>query len=675
MCRLPDAWRAWGAGRERGMVACAPSVPRPSAAPTRPLYGDIVGGVTTFFTMAYIVVVNPAILATAGTGMPFSGALTATVLVASTMTLLMGLYAGLPFAVAPGMGLNAFFAFTIVLQNKVPWQTALGMVFWAGVLFLVVSTTPLRERIAMAIPAALRSAAAAGIGLLLTFIGLRNAGLVVGDPATLVRMGVIDHRAAFLLLGILVAAALMRRQNPLAFLAAIASVTALAWGLGFATRPAQLVSAPDFSSTFLALDIRGALNLALLPSILAILFTDLFDSLSTFIGVATAAGLTGPDGSPINLRRGLIVDALATLTSGIAGTSPGTAYVESIAGIRMGARTGRDRAVLRAVFLPRAAGRRGAHLRDGGCACAGRRVDVPIDLDDRFREDRGRAAGIRDGRPDPAHRVDHTGSGVGVRAARAAVCRRRPLARADGDAMAAVGAGGGAAAHRPLNARDAARFTIRDGVLVLLTVALSTACDAPVKPSNVSLSTPRQDLAAVRMSGRALDYGTDAGVAGATVAVGELGFAGQFVAETQAVTDAAGSYTLTVRPGSYFAAVGGEFAGSINVTGVGTRSDFFVRAGTCVSRYGVIADTQTHRPIAGAIVTFAGPGIGQAAISDADGAYRIDLGCPANGMVGSNTTDLRVVGSGYVTASKPVGRGVSGVRRLDVFLGRRDAGS
>src|SRR6266481_2688541 len=188
----------------------------------RALYADIVGGMTTFFTMAYIVVVNPGILATAGTGMPFTGALTATVLIASSMTLLMGLYARLPFAVAPGMGLNAFFAFTI--------------------------------------PPSLRKAAAAGIGLLLTFIGLRNAGLIVGDPATLVRMGTLDHRAAFLLLGILIAVALMRRNNPLAFLAAIFSVTALAWTLGYATRPGRLMSAPDFSSAFLALDAKGALK-------------------------------------------------------------------------------------------------------------------------------------------------------------------------------------------------------------------------------------------------------------------------------------------------------------------------------------------------------------------------------------------------------------------------------
>jgi AGZA family xanthine/uracil permease-like MFS transporter len=318
----------------------------------RALYADVVGGVTTFFTMAYIVVVNPGILATPGTGMPFSGAMTATVLIASSMTLLMGLYARLPFAVAPGMGLNAFFTFTIVLQGKVPWQTALGMVFWSGVLFLLVSATPVREHIALAIPAPLRSAASAGIGLLLTFIGLRNAGIIVGDPATLVRMGTLDHRAAFLLLGILVAVALMRRNNPLAFLAAIFSVTALVWTLGYAKPPETLASAPDFSSAFLALDIRGALKLALLPAIVAILFTDLFDSLSTFIGVANAAGLTDPEGRPINLRRGLIVDALATLGSGLAGTSPGTAYVESIAGIRMGARTGRASVVTAICFVP-----------------------------------------------------------------------------------------------------------------------------------------------------------------------------------------------------------------------------------------------------------------------------------------------------------------------------------
>lgn len=315
-------------------------------------YGDLAGGVTTFFTMAYIVVVNPGILSTPGTGMSFAGAMTATVVIACSMTLLMGLYAKLPFAVAPGMGLNAFFAYSIVLQQHVPWQTALGMVFWAGVLFLLVSATPLREHVAMAIPPGLRLAAAGGIGLLLTFIGFRNAGLIAADPSTIVRLGSLDHRAAFLLMGIVIAVVLLRRRSPFAFLAAIFATTGLAWMLGLATPPERLTSQPDFSSVFLKLDVIDALRWSLLPAIAAILFTDLFDSLSTFIGVASAAGLTEPDGRPLNLKRGLIVDACATFGAGLAGTSSGTAFVESIAGIRVGARTGRASVVTALCFLP-----------------------------------------------------------------------------------------------------------------------------------------------------------------------------------------------------------------------------------------------------------------------------------------------------------------------------------
>jgi AGZA family xanthine/uracil permease-like MFS transporter len=321
-------------------------------APTASKFGDFAGGITTFFTMAYIVVVNPAILASPGTGMPFTGALTATVLISFLMTLAMGLYAKLPFAIAPGMGLNAFFAYTIVIQDGVPWQTALGMVFWAGVLFVVLSVTPLRERVATAIPTGLRVAAAAGIGLLLTFIGFRNAGVIEADPATIVRLGNLDHRVIFLVLGLALAAVLLRRNNPFAFLASMFAVTGVAWLLGLAEPPPQMTSAPDFTSTFLQLDIVGALSPALFPAIIAILFTDLFDSLSTFMGVAGAAGLTEPDGRPLNLRRALIVDAFATMGSGVAGTSSATAFVESISGIRVGASTGRAAVVTALCFLP-----------------------------------------------------------------------------------------------------------------------------------------------------------------------------------------------------------------------------------------------------------------------------------------------------------------------------------
>jgi adenine/guanine/hypoxanthine permease len=326
------------------------TMPAPAESPT--LRTEIIAGVTTFFTMAYIVFVNPTILSTSGTGMPFSGVLTATVLVCSIMTLAMGLYANLPFGVAPGMGLNAFFTFTIVLQSGVPWPIALGIVFWAGVLFLLVSVTRLREAIALAIPSSLRLATSAGIGLLLTFIGLQNAGLVADNPATLVGVGVLDHRALLTLVALLIIVWLTRRGNPLAYLAGIFVVTAVAWVGGWVTPPASWLSAPDFASVFLELDVVGALQLALAPAIVTVMLTDLFDSLSTFIGVAQASNLLDADGRPKNLRRGLIVDSFATLGAGLVGSSPGTAYVESIAGIRVGGRTGRTAIVTALCFLP-----------------------------------------------------------------------------------------------------------------------------------------------------------------------------------------------------------------------------------------------------------------------------------------------------------------------------------
>ncbi len=312
---------------------------------------EILAGVTTFFTMSYIVVVNPAILSTPGTGMTFSAVLTATVLVALVSTLLMGAYARLPFAVAPGMGLNAFFTFTIVLKQGVPWPVALGIVFWSGVLFLLVSATRLREAIALAIPPSLRAATAAGIGLLLTFLGLRNAGLVVGDPVTLVAAGHLDYRAVLAVAGLAVTTWLMRRDHPAAFLAGIFAVSVAGWTLGHLSTPANAVAWPDFSS-LLRLDIGGALRPALVPAMIAILFTDLFDSLSTFMGVSQAAGLLDETGQPRRLRQGLVVDALATLGAGLAGSSPGTAYVESIAGIRMGGRTGLTAIVTALCFIP-----------------------------------------------------------------------------------------------------------------------------------------------------------------------------------------------------------------------------------------------------------------------------------------------------------------------------------
>ena len=313
---------------------------------------EAIAGITTFFTMSYIVVVNPTILSTPGTGMAFSGVLTATVLVCFTMTLLMGLYAKLPFAVAPGMGINAFFTFTIILTQRVWWQTALGIIFWAGVLFLLISVTPVRETIAKAIPPELRIGTAAGIGIFLTFIGLKNAGLIASDPVTFVKLGTLGGEALLAIAGLAVTVVLMIRRSALAFLAGIFVVTIVAWAAGQVKAPDRLFSAPDFHTVFLKLDILGALKLSLLPAIISILFTDLFDSISTFIGVAHAADLLDEEGHPRNLREGLIVDSIATLGAGLAGTSSGTAYIESVAGINSGGRTGMTSVFTALCFLP-----------------------------------------------------------------------------------------------------------------------------------------------------------------------------------------------------------------------------------------------------------------------------------------------------------------------------------
>ena len=325
-----------------------------SAATQKPnLKTEAIAGITTFFTMAYIVIVNPQVLSADGkTGMAFTGVLTATVIICFVMTMLMGLYAKLPFAVAPGMGINAFFTYTIILGKGVPWPTALGIIFWAGVIFLLISITPIRESIAKAIPAELRIAAAAGIGIFLTFIGLKNAGFIVADPVTFVKLGVLGKPALLTILGLGISVFLMAKKNAFAFLAAIVVVTLLAWAQGLVSAPPRALSLPDFKSVFLKLDIFGALKLALLPSIIAVLFTDLFDSISTFIGVAHAADLLDEHGHPRNLRQGLIVDSLATMGAGVAGTSSGTAYIESIAGISMGGRTGMTSVFTALCFLP-----------------------------------------------------------------------------------------------------------------------------------------------------------------------------------------------------------------------------------------------------------------------------------------------------------------------------------
>lgn len=319
---------------------------------------ELLGGVTTFLAMAYIVFVNPSILST-GTGMAFSGVLAATVLTAALNSILMGLWANLPYAVAPGMGLNAFVAFTVIGAMGVPWQTALGMVVLSGVLFIAVSATPLRETIARAIPPGIRQGAAGGIGLFLTLIGLKNAGIVIPDSATLVRMGHPSASMLYFALGLLITGLLLYRRWASALLVGIFLTTLVALPAGrlwpgqlLVQWPKDLIALPDLGSVMLKADVANAFKLALLPSVFALMLTDLFDSLSTFMGLATAAGLVDKDGEPRNVARALTVDAVATFSAGVFGSSPGTAYVESAAGIESGARTGLASVITGLLFLP-----------------------------------------------------------------------------------------------------------------------------------------------------------------------------------------------------------------------------------------------------------------------------------------------------------------------------------
>jgi AGZA family xanthine/uracil permease-like MFS transporter len=313
---------------------------------------EFIAGLTTFLTMSYIIFVNPAILAAPGTGMSFTGVMTATVLLSALMTIAMGLIARLPFAIAPGMGLNAFFTYTLVLGEQIPWPVALGMVFWSGVFFMIISLTPLREKFAESLPHNIKIAAAVGIGLFLMFIGLKNCGLITADPATFVRMGAIRGNALVAVLGLIVILALMRRKHPLAFLAGIFIVCLVTFFQGGIQLPERLLSAPDFSSVFFKMDLWGALKLALLPAILSMVFTDMFDSVSTFVGVSRAAGLVDEKGNPLRMKQALAVDAAATMLAGPFGSSAGTAYIESAAGVEAGGRTGLTAIFTGLLFLP-----------------------------------------------------------------------------------------------------------------------------------------------------------------------------------------------------------------------------------------------------------------------------------------------------------------------------------
>ena len=317
---------------------------------------EALAGFTTFLTMAYIVIVNPAILGQAG--MPVAAVAAATCISAGIGCILMGLIANYPIALAPGMGLNAYFTYTVVIGMGVPWQTALGCVFLSGVAFLILTVAGIRQLIVGAIPRPLFSAIAAGIGLFIAFIGLKEAGIIVANPATTVALGDLTKPTAILALtGLLIIGALMAWRVKGAILIGILLVAGLGWFMGLSKVAPGGYSFAELSATAFQLDIPGALHLngamgmALAEIIFVFLFVDLFDNVGTLVAVTKKAGLVEPDGTIPRLNRILTADSVATIAGSVAGTSTVVSYIESASGVQAGGRTGLTAVIVGLLFL------------------------------------------------------------------------------------------------------------------------------------------------------------------------------------------------------------------------------------------------------------------------------------------------------------------------------------
>jgi AGZA family xanthine/uracil permease-like MFS transporter len=304
-------------------------------------YGqEAVAGLTTFMTMSYIIVVNPAIMAAAG--LPREASMVATIATAIFGTVLMGLYANRPFAVAPYMGENAFLAFTVVVQLHFPWQQALGAVFIAGVLFILLTLTKVRQWLLDAVPLNLRYSFAVGIGLFMAFIGLNESGIVtLGVAGAPVHAGNLISRGVLVaVFGFLLIAVLMIRKFPGAILVGIAATTVLAYVAGVAQAPSAVVSmTPSLAPIFMKMDIRGALSMGFFGVVLTIFVMAFVDTMGTLIGLSARANLL-VEGTLPQIERPMLVDALATTFAAVTGTSTAGAYIESATGIESGGRTG-----------------------------------------------------------------------------------------------------------------------------------------------------------------------------------------------------------------------------------------------------------------------------------------------------------------------------------------------
>ncbi|HTZ32748.1 MAG TPA: NCS2 family permease [Methylomirabilota bacterium] len=310
---------------------------------------ELLGGFTTFLTMAYIIVVNAQVLSQAG--IPADGVVFATCVASAAATLVMGLYANYPIALAPGMSLNAYFTYTVCLGMHVPWRTALGAVFFSGVLFVLLTVTRVREQIVNGIPHGLKHATAGGIGMFIAFVGLRSAKLVVANPATFVSLGnFADPQVQAACLGIVLTLILMVRRVNGAILLGILGTTLFGIARGLTHWPSSILALPNPRATFLQLDLKGALHLGLVEIIFIFLFVDLFDNVGTMVGVCEQGGFI-KEGKIPRVGRALLADGIGTMFGAVTGTSTVTSYIESAAGVAAGARTGLSNVLVAGLFL------------------------------------------------------------------------------------------------------------------------------------------------------------------------------------------------------------------------------------------------------------------------------------------------------------------------------------
>jgi len=316
---------------------------------------EIIGGITTFLAMAYILAVNPGILENAG--MDKGAVFVATALAAAVGSLIMGIFAKFPISLAPGMGLNAFFAFTVVGAYGIPWQTGLTGVFFSGIIFIILSLTGIRETVINAIPVQLKYAVSAGIGLFITFVGLQGAGILVDSPATLVTLGTFTGATLLAVFGIVLSIILIIKLRSIGIFLGMVITAIVGMITGVIDPPAAVVSAiPSVDSTFMVAldpifhDFDSLLNVKFLVVVLTFLFVDFFDTAGTLMAVATQAGLVKDNKLP-RASRALMADALATTIGSLFGTSTTTAYVESTSGVAAGARSGFSAVVTAILFL------------------------------------------------------------------------------------------------------------------------------------------------------------------------------------------------------------------------------------------------------------------------------------------------------------------------------------